>query len=59
MMALDLIFPLSDGGRRSGLNLKKTRRIDQTQTHFKKMLSWKKKNSPFRFFFVLSVYVVS
>lgn len=30
-MALDLIFPLSDGGRRSGLDLKKTRRTDQAK----------------------------
>lgn len=59
MMALDLIFPLSDGGRRSGLDLKKTR-TDQTKTHFKKMLSWKHLgNSPFRSFYALSVYVVS
>lgn len=57
MMALDLIFPLSDGGRRSGLDLKHTR-TDQTKTHFKKMLSWKRK-SPFRSFYALSVYVVS
>lgn len=30
-MALDLIFPLSDGGRRSGLDLKKTRTTDQAK----------------------------
>lgn len=58
MMALDLIFPLNDGGRRSGLDLKKTRKTDQTQIHLKKMLSWKK-TSPFRSFYVLLVYVVS
>lgn len=35
-MALDLIFPLSDGGRRSGLDLKKTRKNRSDPNTFKK-----------------------
>lgn len=35
-MALDLIFPLSDGGRRSGLDLRKTRITDQAKRSSKR-----------------------